>query len=159
MPDGTVTIESDAFQNAKHLTEVIFPDSVEEIGHSGFLNCENLRSIHLGHGLKKIDGAAFGACVSLTEIVIPDSVEEISYNVFGGCEKLASVVIGSGVVSMDRDVFARCDALREIIFRDPTGWEVSAMYSISSTNLDLSDPQKNVTYFTEEYVAYSWSKE
>lgn len=159
VPDGTVIIGREAFRNAKHLTEVVLPDSVEEIDHLGFLHCENLRSIHLGNGLKKIGGQAFGYCKSLTQITIPDSVEEISYSVFSGCAKLESVVVGSGVVSMNEEVFEACDALREIIFRDPTGWEVIAMYSISSTKLDLSDPHKNVTYFTEEYVAYYWSKE
>ena len=159
VPDGVVTIEEEAFQEAKHLAEVTFPDSLEEIKLGAFWDCENLRGIHFGNGLRVIGYSAFSGCLSLTEIVIPDSVEEISDSVFNGCENLESAVIGSGVVSIDRSVFSNCAALQEIIFRDPTGWKAVAMLSVSSAKLDLSDPQKNVTYFKEEYADYWWKKE
>ena len=159
VPDGTVTIEEQAFRNAKHLTEVVLPDSVEEIGDWGFLDCVSLRNIHLGNGLRRIGTQAFGYCESLMQITIPNSVEEISHSAFNGCKKLETVVIGSGVVRLDNGVFASCDALQEVVFLNPTGWEVKTMYSNSTIKLDLSDPKQNAAYLTGEYCPYYWLKE
>ena len=157
VPDGTVIIESYAFQYAKHLTKVTLPDSVEEIETQAFLHCEGLRDLHFGNGLKRIDTQAFGFCKSLTEVTIPDSVEELSYRVFSDCDKLKTVVIGSGVRGMDTEVFRDCDALQEVVFRDPDDWRVSAMYSLTSKKIDVSDPEQNVAYLTGEYCGYYWS--
>ena len=158
VPEGTIVIEHDAFAYAGHLTEVTLPDSVEDIGHMAFIQCEKLQSIHLGNGLKRINGSAFGACSSLTEITIPDSVEKIPYSAFSGCEKLEKVVIGSGVTYLGDGVFWGCDALTEVVFSDPKGWRVSAMYSLTHTKVDVSDPAEAAKYLTGEYCEYFWRK-
>ena len=156
VPDGTVIIEGNAFESAKHLTEVTLPDSVEEIQHQAFLHCEGLKTLSLGNGLKIIGGAAFSYCKSLTEVTIPDSVEQVNYFTFSFCEKLERVVIGSGVTHLGDEVFYDCDALTEVVFRDPDGWRVSAMYSLTSKKVDLSDPEQNADYLTGEYCSYFW---
>ena len=156
VPDGTVIIEGNAFESAKHLTEVILPDSVEEIEGQAFLYCEGLKTLSLGNGLKIIGGAAFGHCKSLTEVTIPDSVEQVNHFTFSFCEKLERVVIGSGVTHLGDEVFYDCDALTEVVFRDPDGWRVSAMYSLTSKKVDLSDPEQNADYLTGEYCSYFW---
>ena len=158
IPDGTLVVENSAFENAKHLTEIVISDSVEEMGHSAFIHCENLRNIQLGNSLKRIGGQAFGFCSSLTEIIIPDSVEELSYSVFSYCDNLESAVIGSGVIKLDTEIFVDCDALSEVTFRDSEGWEVKTAYSIFSKKVDLSDPRKNADYLTDEYCEYYWLK-
>ena len=156
VPDGTVIIEGNAFEYAKHLTEVTLPDSVEEIGDQAFLYCEGLKTLPLGKGLRIIGGQAFGFCKSLTEVTIPDSVEQVNYFTFSFCEKLERVVIGSGVTHLGDEVFYDCDALTEVVFRDPDGWRVSAMYSLTSKKVDLSDPEQNADYLTDEYCSYFW---
>ena len=156
VPDGTVIIEDNAFEYAKHLTEVTLPDSVEEIQDQAFLHCEGLKTLPLGNGLKIIGGQAFGFCKSLTEVTIPDSVEQVNHFTFSFCEKLERVVIGSGVTHLGDEVFYDCDALTEVVFRDPDGWRVSAMYSLTSKKVDLSDPEQNADYLTGEYCSYFW---
>lgn len=158
IPNGVLIIEGYAFENAKQLTEVVLSDSVEEIGHSAFIHCENLRNIQLGNSLKTIGGQAFGFCSSLTAITIPDSVEELSYSVFSYCDNLESAVIGCGVIQLDKEIFEDCDALSEVTFRDPEGWEVKTAFSIRSEEVDLSDPRKNADYLTDEYCEYYWHK-
>ena len=156
VPDGTVIIEDNAFEYAKHLTEVTLPDSVEEIGDQAFLHCEGLTALPLGNGVRIIGGQAFGFCKSLTEVTIPDSVEQVNHFTFSFCEKLERVVIGSGVTHLGDEVFYDCDALTEVVFRDPDGWRVSAMYSLTSKKVDLSDPEQNADYLTGEYCSYFW---
>ena len=158
IPNGVLIIEDYAFENAKQLTEVVLSDSVEEIGHSAFIHCENLRNIQLGNSLKRIGGQAFGFCSSLTAVTIPDSVEELSYSVFSYCDNLESAVIGCGVIQLDNEIFEGCDALSEVTFRDSDGWEVKTAYSIRSEEVDLSDPRKNADYLTDEYCEYYWHK-
>ena len=158
IPNGVLIIEDYAFENAKQLTEVVLSDSVEEIGHSAFIHCENLRNIQLGNSLKRIGGQAFGFCSSLTAITIPDSVEELSYSVFSYCDNLESAVIGCGVIQLDKEIFRDCDALSEVTFRDSDGWEVKTAFSIRSEEVDLSDPRKNADYLTDEYCEYYWHK-
>ena len=158
IPNGVLIIEDYAFENAKQLTEVLLSDSVEEIGHSAFIHCENLRNIQLGNSLKRIGGQAFGFCSSLTAITIPDSVEELSYSVFSYCDNLESAVIGRGVIQLDKEIFEDCDALSEVTFRDSDGWEVKTAFSIRSEEVDLSDPRKNADYLTDEYCEYYWHK-
>lgn len=158
IPEGTVEIHAEAFAYATNLTEVLFSDSVEVIGHMAFINCESLQSIDFGNSLKAIDGQAFGFCKSLTEVTIPDSVQEISYSVFSNCDKLERAVIGSGVVNLGDSVFRSCDALNEVVFRDPSGWQVKTMYALWGQKINLSDPQKNADYLTGEYCDYYWNK-
>lgn len=158
IPEGTVEIHSEAFAYATNLTEVVFSDSVEVIGHMAFINCENLQSIDFGNSLKAIDGAAFSFCKSLTEVTIPDSVQEISYSVFSNCDKLERAVIGSGVVSLGDGVFRSCDALNEVVFRDPSGWQVQTMYALWGNKIDVSDPTQNAQALTGEYIDHYWSK-
>ena len=158
IPNGVLIIEDFAFENAKQLTEVVLSDSVEEIEHSAFIHCENLRNIQLGNSLKTIGGQAFGFCSSLTAITIPDSVEELSYSVFSYCDNLESAIIGSGVIQLDKRIFVDCDALSEVTFRDPDGWKVKMAFSFRSEKVDLSDPRKNADYLTDEYCEYYWRK-
>ena len=159
VPDGTVVIEGYAFWNAKSLTEVTLPDSVEEIEDQAFLYCEGLKTLPLGKGLKIIGGQAFGYCKSLTEVTIPDHVEELSYSVFSGCEKLETVVIGSGVTCLGDEIFSGCYALREVVFKDPDGWKAGTMYTIIPKRMDLSDPEQNVEYLRDEFDFYQWKKD
>ena len=159
VPDGTVIIEGNAFEYAKHLTEVTLPDSVEEIQDQAFLYCEGLKTLPLGNGLKIIGGQAFGFCHSLTEVTIPDHVEELSYSVFSGCEKLETVVIGSGVTWLGDEMFMSCYALREVVFKDPDGWKAGTMYTIIPKRMDLSDPEQNVEYLRDEFDFYQWKKD
>jgi hypothetical protein len=158
VPEGTVIIEYDAFKNAKNLTEVILPDSLETIGHSAFAYCENIKTISFGNGLKTIDGAAFSSCESLAEVTLPDSVKIVSYSAFSYCKGLRKVVIGSGVVSVETGAFRGCTALKEIVFKDTSKWSMRGMYWLFSKKIDVSDPAKNAENLTGEYCELYFNK-
>ncbi len=156
--DGTVKMEAYAFQGANNLTEVVLPDSIEQIEKGSFWGCENLEKISLGNSLKGIGETAFYNCDSLTEIVVPDSVEQIGERAFAYSDTLETVTIGSSVTNMNSAAFSGCVSLREVIFRDPEGWRVDRTKDSPRGKIDLSDPKKNAQNFTGEYAPYQWRK-
>ena len=158
VPDGTVVIEDNAFENAKYLTEVALPDSVETLCHSAFLRCENLKKVDLGNVLKEIGGCAFSSCTSLTEIIIPDSVKTVAYHAFSYCNKLERAVIGSGTGNVEFGAFSGCTSLKEVIFKNTDGWKVQAKHGIFPRKVDVTDPKKNVENLTGAYREYYWTK-
>ncbi|MBP8835922.1 MAG: leucine-rich repeat protein [Lachnospira sp.] len=46
------------------MEEVIFPDSLEEIGQEAFINCVNLKSAVYKKGVK-VDPTSFKGCIQL----------------------------------------------------------------------------------------------
>ena len=52
------------FQKTFFQTEVIFPDSLEEIGQEAFINCVNLKSAVYKKGVK-VDPTSFKGCIQL----------------------------------------------------------------------------------------------
>ena len=120
-----------------HVTEVIFSESVKEIGANAFNGCQDLIAITFGEGLQVIDDAAFCGCssirslrftdalqtlgvsafencASLNEITWGDNLGEIGSYAFKGCSSLTSVTFISPLNTIGRQAFADCIALREI---------------------------------------------
>ena len=57
LPEGVKKI-------GNNLEEVIFPDSLEEIGQEAFINCVNLKSAVYKKGVK-VDPTSFKGCIQL----------------------------------------------------------------------------------------------
>ena len=87
--EGTKKIAYGAFEGAA-ISEVIFPDSLTEIGNYAFYNCNSLKAPVFHEGLKKISVHAFSAAPlpkenipAEAEVVrIPASVETIAAHAF-----------------------------------------------------------------------------
>ena len=47
IPEGTTTIEAQAFENCIELKSVVIPEGVTEIGYKAFCGCSSLRSIEI----------------------------------------------------------------------------------------------------------------
>lgn len=90
LPSTLKTIDSMAFAGCT-LASVTIPDSVTEIGDSAFDDCENLRSVKLGKGLKTIGAYAFNGCESLIWLSIPENVTSIGECAFSSCSLLTTV--------------------------------------------------------------------
>lgn len=105
-------------------TNMIIPDSVENVGDY-----------------------AFSGCTSLTSVVIPDSVTSIGSSAFSRCKGLTSVTIGIGVTSIDKYAFFWNKALRNITFNGTTAqWNTitKGTYwndSVPATHVHCSDGQ------------------
>ena len=58
--DNTVAISEYAFVRQDNLTELIIPDTVEEIGRIATYDCNNLKKVRIPASVKNIGGRAFG---------------------------------------------------------------------------------------------------
>ena len=110
------SIEESAFCNAD-IGNVIIPDSVLYINDYAFKNSD-VKSVHIGSGVRKLGVAAFEECYSLTSIVIPDSVTELGDSVFDFCESLESIHIGAGLKNIGEvkitDFAFGCNSLKKV---------------------------------------------
>ncbi len=93
IPEQTIRIDQNAFSSCAHLSEIILPHTIQEIGIAAFSGCSALPKLNLPESLKKIEDYAFLDCTSFKHIVIPENVTEIGYGAFSGCISLQSISV------------------------------------------------------------------
>ncbi len=101
--------------------ELVIPSTlggcpVTVIGYGAFGECENITSIELPYGIKKIETSAFDSCSSLLDINIPESVTVIETSAFHKCTSLVSIEIPDSITKIESYMFWRCTSLKDIIF-------------------------------------------
>jgi len=104
--EGTKTIASAVFADASEgPTEIVLPDTVENIGDSVFSNCPELTKVTLSNSLKKLGFGSFSRCSALETVILPENLTEISNQAFSDCVSLTSVNISVGVTHIGSDAF------------------------------------------------------
>lgn len=88
---GVRKLEPYSFYNCKKLEEVVFSDSVTEIGEGAFSLCPALKKVEFSESLKSIGPMAFSGCGKLEELNIPASVIFVTKNAFSDQTQLHTV--------------------------------------------------------------------
>tara|TARA_B110000483_G_scaffold211676_1_gene259565 strand:- start:536 stop:1261 length:726 start_codon:yes stop_codon:yes gene_type:complete len=109
-----VGTNTNAFNGANRLLNVVIPDSVTSIGNSSFFECRDLESVTMSSNLTLISDSAFNGCEQLTSITIPDGVTSFGVNTFRNCGRLSSINIPSSVTSIGASCFRDCQSLSRI---------------------------------------------
>lgn len=86
---------------------------VNEIGAGAFYNCQNLISVRIPDGIKKIRNQAFYNCNKLESVNIPNSVETIEHQVFIFCESLKEIHLPRNTTSIGTYLCYRCSSLEK----------------------------------------------
>lgn len=96
------------------LKEVILPDTIVELGGTGFFHRDALEKVRLPKNITSIPSSCFRFCESLKSIEIPENVTSISTLAFAECSSLESIKIPNGVTFIGDSAFIRCTSLKSI---------------------------------------------
>jgi len=104
-------INANAMNNVTGITQVVLPESIEQIGDSAFEGCTQLSSINLPDGLERLGWYAFYKCESLLNVTVPDSILFFGESVFRDCSNLQQVTLPSSLTQIRNYTFYGCHAL------------------------------------------------
>ncbi len=140
IPEGVKVIETGTFADHDSITEIVLPDSLEEIKDSAFYSCDKLVSITFGCNIKKIGGNVFFntpfyennlirfngvgyigkfavskyfQAIECKSLVIKDGTEVISSNLFNSCQ-FEELYLPDSLKYIDEYAFAWCDKLKHV---------------------------------------------
>ena len=138
MPPGLVRIEDDAFSNAKSLSDVVLPETVQHIGARAFF-VTDLRMIRIPAGVQTIGAIAFSICRNLTAIEVdPANTNYASYDgvlyskdfrtlIQCPAGKTGIVTVPETVTAITQNAFSNCANLTAIRFMgNAPNWGSSA---------------------------------
>lgn len=108
VPDGVIEIGESAFEDCKHIQEVILPTTVSVIGKKAFYNCIRLKKVNLSEGLTTISESAFFKCENLSDMILPDSVKNIGESAFQGCTAFDFKKLPENLRTVNPYTFAGC---------------------------------------------------
>lgn len=97
--DGVLTfnkvekIKDKQFKDNKEIKEIIFPNTLKEIGEEAFSCCTSLEKVFFPSNLTKIDKSAFEGCSSLKSIHLKSKIRTVDYKAFADCTSLTDVRI------------------------------------------------------------------
>lgn len=97
------------------LTNVVIPDTVQQVDPAVFQNCTKLVSVRLPAGLAEIDQYMFANCTSLQYVDMPDSITKINIYAFHNCTSLTSLALPKGLTSLSVGCFEKCYNLQHVV--------------------------------------------
>lgn len=97
------------------LTNVIIPDTVQQVDPAVFQNCTKLVSVKLPAGLAEIDQYMFANCISLQYVDMPDSIMKINIYAFHNCTSLTSLALPKNLSSLSVGCFDKCINLQYVV--------------------------------------------
>lgn len=106
---GTAAFESTG------LTNVVIPDTVQQVDPAVFQNCTKLVSVKLPAGLAEIDQYMFANCISLQYVDMPDSITKINIYAFHNCTSLTSLALPKNLSSLSVGCFDKCINLQHVV--------------------------------------------
>jgi hypothetical protein len=114
IPDGVASIEDDAFDFCKRLSNVTIPNSVTSIGTHVFGGCTGLTNITIPGSVSNTGEYAFSGCANLASVTILQGCPSIGVGMFYGCANLTNATIPTSVTSLGSFSFAYCSHLQNL---------------------------------------------
>ena len=91
IPEGVLTIGSNAFYTSSKLKNIEFPNSLLTIENRAFSSCTSLEKIEIPNNVQNIGSNAFSGCTNLNEIKINKSKDSITGAPWGATKGLRVV--------------------------------------------------------------------
>ena len=96
IPEGVEIIGEMAFRGKKALKNVIIANSVKEIEHDAFYDCDELDNIYVPAGVKVVRSYAFAECDKLKKVTFAGTPEKVSRHTFDDCDQLHDIIVPVG---------------------------------------------------------------
>ena len=96
IPEGVEVIGEMAFRGKKALKNVIIANSVKEIEHDAFYDCDELDNIYVPAGVKVVRSYAFAECDKLKKVTFAGTPEKVSRHTFDDCDQLHDIIVPVG---------------------------------------------------------------
>ena len=96
IPEGVEVIGEMAFRGKKALKNVIIANSVKEIEHDAFYDCDELDNVYVPAGVKVVRSYAFAECDKLKKITFAGTPEKVSRHTFDDCDQLHDIIVPAG---------------------------------------------------------------
>lgn len=136
--EGVKRMGRTVFTGCNALEEITIPESVTEVGmdysftdggltisiltdgdyslYALFMNCGNLKRVHLPEKFPEIPERFFSGCMNLEEVYLGKSITKIGYSAFYAIDKLTSIVIPKSVKEVSSYAFYRVNALESVYY-------------------------------------------
>ena len=135
---GVKAIPESAFEQCLQLSEVVFPETLEEIGSGAFIKCASLETVALNDGLLVLDDYAFDR-TGLRQITIPGSVSSLGYMAFAYCNDLESVRIENGITEIPEWAFTHSKVKEAKLPASVKTIRKGAFYACPFTEIELPE--------------------
>ena len=96
IPEGVEVIGEMAFRGKKALKNVIIANSVKEIEHDAFYDCDELDNIYVPAGVKVVKSYAFAECDKLKKVTFAGTPNKVSRHAFDDCDQLHDIIVPVG---------------------------------------------------------------
>ena len=96
IPEGVEIIGEMAFRGKKALKNVIIANSVKEIEHDAFYDCDELDNVYVPAGVKVVKSYAFAECDKLKKVTFAGTPNKVSRHAFDDCDQLHDIIVPVG---------------------------------------------------------------
>ena len=96
IPEGVEIIGEMAFRSKKTLKNIIIANSVKEIEHDAFYDCDELDNVYVPAGVKVVKSYAFAECDKLKKITFAGTPNKVSRHAFDDCDQLHDIIVPVG---------------------------------------------------------------
>ena len=96
IPDGVEIIGEMAFRGKKTLKNVIIANSVKEIEHDAFYDCDELDNVYVPASVKIVRSYAFAECDKLKKVTFAGTPEKVGRHTFDDCNQLHDIIVPAG---------------------------------------------------------------
>ncbi len=105
------------------LSSIVFPETIQTIEKSAFINCIGLTEVNFPKGLVYINERAFKGCSSIKELHLPEGISEIGEEAFMNCSALVYAYLPNSVSAIGSSAFEGCPSLEIYAARESApGW-------------------------------------
>lgn len=142
IPAGVTKIGASTFIGRK-LTEIIFPETLQEIGKYAFFSCKSLQRVVFPASLRLLGNGAFDNCTALVSADLSATgLTEINEYLFNRCPKLAEVTLPARITRVGPLAFSEAKSLKQIVL--PEGVRFIGIEAFSESGLERINLPNNV---------------